>query len=483
MKKLLVLLIPALLFAQIEVDTVVHLPTFIMNGLFFPELNKLYLVGCYEHDLLDCSTYQVVARIPRSYDDSYGYCSWNWRRQKLYVGFNPDPDSLVVIDVKADTLVKAIARSGMGNAYVASTDRLYRGVDQNLVALDCAADTVVCTIPSPVSGYSFLYPSWDSVGNKLYVSLDAWGLRPKVAVYDCVTDSLLTVIDIPSPYRAFGLHFDYPYRKAYYNIDGPSGAAGVIDTRSDKVIKTFPFTSCTVFNTGVALNSKDHKAYVVGADSAIYGSALYVVDCDADTIVKKLVFPKKTWPVDLARWVPWSNRVYLTYTEPIAHQDLGMYVVDCKTDSIIVSNLVLGYWPPYEFQIDPVHERVFAIGSESTTIHVLRDTGYGGVAQTKQAEPRLASGLQVRMMRGLFDIEYSVAAPCRVDLSVYDLMGCEVRRLAAGKQSAGRNSVVWNCTDRTGTAVARGVYFIRLNTPGRADVTKVVVTRWAASRQ
>jgi len=87
------------------------------------------------------------------------------------------------------------------------------------------------------------------------------------------------------------------------------------------------------------------------------------------------------------------------------------------------------------------------------------------------------------MMRGLFDIEYSVAAPCRVDLSVYDLMGCEVRRLAAGKQSAGRNSVVWNCTDRTGTAVARGVYFIRLNTPGRADVTKVVVTRWAASRQ
>jgi len=59
-----------------------------------------------------------------------------------------------------------------------------------------------------------------------------------------------------------------------------------------------------------------------------------------------------------------------------------------------------------------------------------------------------------------------------VDLSVYDLMGREVRRLVAEKQSAGQHSVVWNCLDLHGNRAARGVYFIRLDTPGFRSVKK-----------
>jgi len=74
-----------------------------------------------------------------------------------------------------------------------------------------------------------------------------------------------------------------------------------------------------------------------------------------------------------------------------------------------------------------------------------------------------------------FDVRYSVASPCGVDLSIYDLMGREVRRLVAEKQSAGQHSAVWDCKGRDGKSVARGVYFVRLDTPGFRSVQKAVV--------
>jgi hypothetical protein len=473
MRKLLLLLFPVLLLAQVEVDTVIRLPAFIMNGLFSAELNKLYLVGCYEHEVLDCSTYQVLARIPRSYDNSYGYTSWNWRRQKLYVGFNPAPDSLVVIDMRADSLVTTIAGSGRGSAYVASTDRLYRGTGGGLVALDCAADTAVRTIPPPVPGYTFYCPSWDSVGDKLYASIGGWGLPPKVAVYDCATDSLLSVIDIPAPYRTHGLHFNRVYRKAYYSVDGMSGRAGVIDTQSDTVLKTFPFESYPWFNTGIALNTKDHKVYILGTDTLGHGSALYVIDCATDSIVKKIVFPQKPWPVDLVRWVPWSNRMYLSRSGASRHQNLGTIVVDCKTDSIIVPNLVLGYWPPHDFQMDPIRQRVFAIGCESTLVHVLRDVE-AGVAE--EPAPRSAVNATARFCPSSSGVlvEYQLPVAAYVRATMHDAVGRRIGMLDAGEQNAGLHQLSWD-RDQEGRRLSAGTYFVRLNLGAEQARLKAVV--------
>jgi hypothetical protein len=473
MRRLLLLFVPVLLLAQVEVDTVIRLPAFIMNGHFSPELNKLYLVGWYEHAVLDCSTYQVLARIPRSYDNSYGYTSWNWRRQKLYVGFNPAPDSMVVIDMGADSLVTTIAGSGMGSAYVASTDRLYRGTGGGLVVLDCAADTVVRTIPPPVSGYTFYCPAWDSVGDKLYASIGGWGLAPKVAVYDCATDSLLSVIDIPAPYRTHGLHFDYLYRKAYYSVDGMSGRAGVIDIKSDTVLRTLPLQSVQLFNTGIALDTKDHKAYILGPDSLGHGSALYVIDCATDSIVKKIVFPQKPWPVDLVRWVPWSNRVYLSRMGASPEQGIGTIVVDCSTDSVIVPNLVLGYWPPHDFQIDPIRQRIFAIGCESTSVHVLRDVE-AGVAEEPALRP--AATARVRFCRSSDGVlvEYELPVAARVHAALHDAVGRRICMLDAGEQEAGLHELSWN-RDNEGRRLSAGTYFVLLSTGAEQFRLKAVV--------
>jgi hypothetical protein len=43
--------------------------------------------------------------------------------------------------------------------------------------------------------------------------------------------------------------------------------------------------------------------------------------------------------------------------------------------------------------------------------------------------------------------------------------------------SAGQHSVVWDGLDDTGSRVARGVYFARMETPGFSATEKVVMLR------
>ncbi len=50
MKKLLFVLVPLVLFAQVEIDTIIRLPTAnLSRGFFIPELNKLYVMGEYQY--------------------------------------------------------------------------------------------------------------------------------------------------------------------------------------------------------------------------------------------------------------------------------------------------------------------------------------------------------------------------------------------------------------------------------------------------
>jgi len=471
MRKLFLLCIPVLLFGQIEIDTIVRLPSLVVNGYYIPEFDKLYTFGWYEQDVVDCSTYQLRTRIPHPLSQTWGNYSWNRPRQKLYIGPNVGADSVTVLDVVADTVMRFVPRVGDAGVYVGSTDRFYRPLAHiGLVGIDCATDTVVSTIPVPESGYGFRHPSWDSVHNKLYVSISRWGYPDKITVYDCATDSLLTIIDVPS--RPNVMNFNCKLHKAYYTPDDMNGPAGVVDIERDSVVRLFPFGSLGPWNS-VALDTIDQKAYFMGGvqDSS---PALYVVDCSTDSVIKKLTFPHKPWPVDFACWVPWSNRLYLTYRQASAYADLGMYVVDCNTDSIIVSNLVLGYYPPFDFQIDPIRERVFAIGCESTSVHVLRDVE-GGVADAPVTGSRPRASLVLRELNGAFEVGYELEAPHRVAAAVFDPCGRRIKVLASERQIPGRHVLRWDGTDGVGVKVARGAYFILLDMGGVHARLKAVV--------
>ncbi len=76
-------------------------------------------------------------------------------------------------------------------------------------------------------------------------------------------------------------------------------------------------------------------------------------------------------------------------------------------------------------------------------------------------------------------ISYQLVRTGPVALSVHDVTGKAVRRLAAGPQPAGLHSVSWNGRDDRGQSLPTGVYFVRLASDvGRSasGVTKIVLT-------
>jgi len=490
MKRFLLVLVPLALFAQVEIDTVIRLPTANLSyGFFIPELNKLYVVGEYQFFVLDCSTYQLKAQIPKPTKMGLARYFWNWRRQKLYINVNPRPDSTLVIDATADSIIGWLSYYRdihAPAAYLSDLDRLYKPANDTLYAFDCAADTAVRRILPPVPASALESASWDSVGRKLYLGGGSVG-HPTLAVYDYLTDSFTKIIDVSSV-NFSGINvlvFDYAHRKAYFGPYGPEpwGAnVGILDTEHDTLLGVLPVQIWQGIYNQVAVNERDGKVYLADNDAnPDTPDTLWVIDCATDSVLKKVEYAHRGWGARWMRWVPWSNRIYLGCWLDSAGQTQGLdssfvAVLDCNTDSIIVPGLHLGDRIPMDIQLDPIRERIFVTRADSNTIHVLRDVGYG-VAEAKPSGPRPVAGLQLQMTSGGYEANYSLAMSCRVDLSVYDLMGRKVRQLVAEDQSAGQHSAVWNQSDQNGGAIARGVYFIRLDTSGSTEVQKAVVTR------
>ena len=76
--------------------------------------------------------------------------------------------------------------------------------------------------------------------------------------------------------------------------------------------------------------------------------------------------------------------------------------------------------------------------------------------------------------RGRARIAFAVAHEARVRLSVHDVSGREVALLVDGVRPPGRHEVVWSgrLADRPAAA---GVYFVRLEVPGRRFVRRAVL--------
>lgn len=75
-------------------------------------------------------------------------------------------------------------------------------------------------------------------------------------------------------------------------------------------------------------------------------------------------------------------------------------------------------------------------------------------------------------------IQFALPYDARIQLTVYDVTGREVARLADGERSAGTHRVSWDGANRDGAAVASGVYFYRLETDaGQAQQRRLVLLR------
>ena len=77
---------------------------------------------------------------------------------------------------------------------------------------------------------------------------------------------------------------------------------------------------------------------------------------------------------------------------------------------------------------------------------------------------------------GRVTLEFLVPREADVQLSVLDVQGREVQTLASGRHAPGRHTVHWDGRSRGGRAPA-GLYFVRLQTPDRSLVQRLVLSR------
>jgi flagellar hook assembly protein FlgD len=63
-------------------------------------------------------------------------------------------------------------------------------------------------------------------------------------------------------------------------------------------------------------------------------------------------------------------------------------------------------------------------------------------------------------------ITFDMPAAGYANLTVFNMLGQEIRTLQNGLAAAGRTSIVWDATDRSGLSVASGLYFYRLTVTG-----------------
>jgi hypothetical protein len=101
----------------------------------------------------------------------------------------------------------------------------------------------------------------------------------------------------------------------------------------------------------------------------------------------------------------------------------------------------------------------------------------GATSEPKKTLVTALTGIVPNPFNPQTTIEYSLASQGRVEIKIYDVAGRLVETLANETQVAGQHSVVWKGTDRRGSPVASGIYFVRMNTAGQVFTKKMVLLK------
>lgn len=106
----------------------------------------------------------------------------------------------------------------------------------------------------------------------------------------------------------------------------------------------------------------------------------------------------------------------------------------------------------------------------------------GGVARVKAEQPLAPETLALypntpNPFNPSTLITYRLPEPGQVDLTIYNLLGQQVRVLVRDHQSQGRYEVLWDGRDGFGSFVSSGVYFYRLGHPGGAITKRMLLVK------
>ena len=162
-------------------------------------------------------------------------------------------------------------------------------------------------------------------------------------------------------------------------------------------------------------------------------------------------------------------------------QDAGYYQLAHQVDPQKADELVTGlihpalsYVSKYFPQTWPtVGYRFFAV-RDSLKELILRPLGVSKKKTQGANSPRLfeLNNAYPNPFNPIVNITYKTAVSQRVEIAVYDVLGCKLQRLVYAKQPAGRYQIKWNAS-----GYASGIYIIRMQTKDFSAVRKITLIK------
>ena len=74
-------------------------------------------------------------------------------------------------------------------------------------------------------------------------------------------------------------------------------------------------------------------------------------------------------------------------------------------------------------------------------------------------------------------VEFGLPSASKVKISVFNILGQEIKVLVNGTVSAGQHSIVWNATDENGKKVSSGLYFLKLQAGETSLLQKMILAK------
>jgi hypothetical protein len=75
------------------------------------------------------------------------------------------------------------------------------------------------------------------------------------------------------------------------------------------------------------------------------------------------------------------------------------------------------------------------------------------------------------------EIAFALPQASRVDLTIYNVLGQQVRNLISGEMEPGQHSITWDGRDNGGNTAASGIYFYRLKADEFNDIRKMTLLK------
>jgi hypothetical protein len=136
--------------------------------------------------------------------------------------------------------------------------------------------------------------------------------------------------------------------------------------------------------------------------------------------------------------------------------------------------------------MDAVHELAM---QQPAMANYLESYTYEGCVLTRLKEPVVPTdasdeversgvvGMGPNPCNGAIRVEYLGASDEVVRMRIFDARGRFVQEIVSGPQDAGRRWLNWDTRDDAGRSCASGIYFIRVEGDGGAQVVRVALVR------